>query len=243
MSESVDIEAIILAGGQGTRLYPHTAEIPKPLVTVGDRPIIEILIHTLRRRGIRRLRLAVSHLAHLIEAALGDGRGLGVEITYSREPRPLSTIGPLTLMEDLPEHFLVVNGDILTDLDFRRLYEGHRERGVVATVATCRRENRVDYGVIETDAQGRLAAFHEKPARTVTVSAGVYVFSREILRYVPRGERFGFDDLMATLLARGEPVATYPIAGYWLDVGRLEDYAVANQEFDRIKALLLSDPG
>lgn len=239
MTNLPDIETVILAGGKGTRLYPYTSEIPKPLVKIGNRPIIEILIHTLRRCGIRKLRLAVNHLADLIIDALGDGHSLGVDIIYSREQKPLSTIGPLTLMNNLPDHFLVVNGDILTDLDFRHLYQSHLDTGAKATIATCRRDNRIDYGVIETAPDGHVIGFCEKPTHAVTVSAGIYVFSREILRLVPSGEPFGFDQLMLTMLKEKEPIATYPFNGYWLDIGRIEDYNTANQDVDRIEKLLL----
>lgn len=241
MTKPTDIEAIILAGGQGTRLQPYTADIPKPLVTVGDRPIIEILLHTLRRSGIAQVRIAVNHLAHLIMATLGDGSDFNMKITYSRELEPLSTVGPLTLMDDLPEHFLVVNGDILTDLNFRRLYEHHIDSGTKVTVATCRRANQIDYGVMEIGPTGLVIGFTEKPTTTVTVSAGVYVFSRDVLRYVPRGGKFGFDQLMLKMLSENEPIATYPFDGYWLDIGRVEDYMRANNEIERIERLLLAD--
>ncbi len=241
MKEHTHIQAVILAGGQGTRLQPYTAEVPKPLVRIGERPIIEILLHTLRRHEITRIRLAVNHLAHLITSALGDGSALGMELAYSHEDRPLSTVGPLTLIPDLPEHFLVLNGDILTDLDYRRLYTHHVENGAMVTVATCQREHRIDYGVMEVGATGLVTGFAEKPSQQYTVSAGVYVFSREVLRFVPRGEAFGFDQLMLRLLECGEPIVTYPFDGYWLDIGRVEDYLKANEDIARIESLLLAD--
>ena len=242
MDEHAKIEAVVLAGGRGTRLQPYTAEVPKPLVSIGGRTIIEILLHTLRRHNITRVRLAVNHLANLITTALGDGRDCGMEVTYSHEDRPLSTVGPLTLMRDLPEHFLVLNGDILTDMNYRRLYDYHMDNGALVTVATCQREHRIDYGVMEIGATGRVTGFSEKPSHRFTVSAGVYVFSREVLRYVPEGEPFGFDQLMLRLLEGGEPIATYPFDGYWLDIGRVEDYLQANEDIERINRLLLTDP-
>jgi NDP-sugar pyrophosphorylase family protein len=230
--------AVILAGGKGTRLQPYTAEVPKPLVTVGDRPIIEILLRTLKRHGITDIRVAVNHLSHLIMAALGDGRDLGLRISYSREEKELSTVGPLTLMTDLPENFLVVNGDILTDLDYNRLFAHHLEQGTKLTVATCRRENMVDYGVLATGPTGLVTEFREKPSYDFTVSAGVYVFAREVLEFVPKKERFGFDDLMHALLERKEPISTFPYDGYWRDIGRPEDYAQVNNELERVEELL-----
>jgi len=238
MPSHTDITAVILAGGQGTRLLPRTAEVPKPLVRVGDYPIIEILLKRLRRCGVSRAHIAVNHLSHLIMETLGDGSRFDMRIHYSQEETPLSTIGPLKLIEDLPQQFLVVNGDILTDMDFAALMAYHREQELPLTVATCRRESRNDYGVLETGPTGLVTGFTEKPTFSFTVSAGVYAFSREVLRYVPEGEPFGFDRLMLTLLENHEPIATYPFEGYWLDIGRHEDYQQANDDIDRIEELL-----
>jgi len=233
-----NLTAVILAGGKGTRLLPHTAETPKPLVKVGQYPIIEILLKCLQRAGFTRVCIAVSHLSQVIVDALGDGSRFDLQIQYSQEETPLSTIGPLTLIEDLPEQFLVVNGDILTDMDFAALMEYHRGQQVPLTVATCQRESRNDFGVLEIGSTGMVTDFTEKPTFSFTVSAGVYVFSRDVLQYVPKGERFGFDQLMETLLENSVPVATYPYDGYWLDIGRHEDYQQANEDIDRIKGLI-----
>ena len=238
MRETPVRTAVILAGGQGTRLRPYTSEIPKPLVPVGDYPIIEILLRRLKESGVTDVRIAVNHLAHLITSALGDGGRFGLNVSYWPEEKPLSTIGPLALIENLPEEFLVVNGDILTDMDFSKLADHHRQQGVKLTVATCRREVTNDYGVLEVGSTGLVTGFREKPSFSFTVSAGVYVFSRDVLAYVPRGERFGFDQLMHTLIDRGEAVATYPFEGYWLDVGRIDDYEQANRDIERIRELL-----
>ncbi len=221
------MEAVILAGGKGTRLQPYTAEIPKPLVTVGDRPIIEILLARMKKCGIKRVHLAVNHLAHLVMAALGDGSRLGIEIVYSREETPLSTVGPLKLIENLPEHFIVANGDILTDIDFQTLFDYHIDGGAKLTVATQQRTTKIDYGVLETSTQGTVSGFREKPTYTFVVSMGIYVFSREVLKVVPEGQRFGFDDLMLALLKRREAINTFPFDGFWLDIGRPEDYEKA----------------
>lgn len=233
-----EIQAVILAGGKGTRLAPYTAEIPKPLVTVGSRPVIEILLYRLRKSGVEKVYMAVNHLAHLIMAALGDGRRLGMELHYSHEERPLSTVGPLTLIDDLPEHFLVANGDIITDLDFRSLYDYHVEKQSLVTVATCRRQTESNYGVMEVNDSGRLIAFSEKPCIDFTVSAGIYVFSRKVLELVPRGKPFGFDDLMAEMLKQDLPVETFPCEGFWLDIGRIEDYEQAGRQLDIIDKLM-----
>lgn len=230
-------DAVILAGGKGSRLEPYTRETPKPLVLIGQRPIIEILIGGLRRSGIKRLHVAVNHFADKIEESLGDGSRLGMEIHYSHESMPLSTVGPVRLMENLPEHFLVVNGDILTDIDYRILYRNHIESGCKLSVAVCKREHTLDYGVITIDANCRITQFEEKPSIDRTVSMGVYLFSRELLAFVPRDQKFGFDDLMNTLLKKGEPVNAYCYDGYWLDIGRISDYHQANLDVKRIEKL------
>jgi len=233
----VKMEAVILAGGKGSRLKPYTAEIPKPLVPVGDRPIIEILLKSLQRAGVEKVRVCVNHLAHLIIGLLGDGRHYDVEIEYSHEDKPLSTVGPLKLIKDLPDNFLVVNGDVLTTIDYRALFESHLDSKALLTVATCRRRHPVDYGILTTDRDNVVVGFQEKPVLDYTVSMGVYVFSRKLLEYVPENAKFGFDDLMLTLLERKAAVRSYPYEGYWLDIGRVEDYEQANRDISLIEEL------
>lgn len=236
--ESSGLTAVILAGGKGTRLQPLTAEIPKPLVTVGDRPIIEILLRRMVRCGVDRAVLCVNHLSHLIRATVGDGTELGLEVEYATEDKPLSTVAPIARVADLPNDFIVANGDILTDIDFARLMEFHRQQGTLVTVATHERVSEVDYGVIETDSTGLVTAFLEKPSYEVTVSMGVYAFNRRVLDLVPPDSPFGFDDLMNTLLGEDHRVATYPFEGYWLDIGRLEDYHRAQIDISQREELL-----
>ncbi|MBU0982652.1 MAG: NTP transferase domain-containing protein [candidate division Zixibacteria bacterium] len=231
------MEAVILAGGQGRRLLPHTAEIPKPLVPVGDRPIVEILLGQLKKAGVTRVHMAVNHLADMIESALGDGSRLGLEIRYSHEPAPLSTVAPLKLIPDLPDNFLVINGDILTDLDVGRLYDLHTSKGVALTVATHARSETIDYGVITTGPDNVVRGFAEKPHYDFVVSMGVYVFARRLLTVVPEAVPYGFDDLMAELLKNGEPVLTCPYDGYWLDVGRPADYEQAQRDITTLDFL------
>ena len=232
------MEAVILAGGKGTRLQPYTKDIPKPLVPVGGKMIIEFLLARLRTAGVRKVYIALGHLAHLIEAVLGDGERFGLEIVYSLEKEPLSTVGPLKLIPDLPETFLVANGDILTDLDLDALYEDHLKSGAKLTVATHCRTETTDYGVLELNAEHRVTGFYEKPVNELMVSMGVYVFSKSVLEYVPYGQKFGFDDLMLTLLDAGEPVNAFVYDGYWLDIGRPSDYEIANRDIDKISSLL-----
>ncbi len=232
------MQAVILAGGKGSRLKPYTTEIPKPLVTVGDRPIIEILLARMKRHGVDRVTLAVNHQAHLIQAVLEDGSRLGLTIDYSHESSPLSTVGPLKLIDSLDDHFLVANGDVLTDLDFKALYDFHLKQGGKLTVAVHRRTNRVDYGVLEIDPAGQVIGFKEKPSYDLTVSMGVYVFSRSVLDFVPDGRFFGFDHLMYALLDKGQKVNAFVFDGYWMDIGRPEDYEQANLDVQRIPGLL-----
>ena len=218
-------------------MLPHTAEIPKPLVPVGEKPIIEILLAQLRKAGVTRVHMAVNHLAHLIISLLGDGSKYGMQINYSVEDSPLSTVGPLKLIEDLPANFLVANGDVLSDINIRTLYNAHCRSLAALTVATYEREEKIDYGVLETAADNTITGFAEKPSYKFVVSMGIYVFSRTVLDYVPEGVPFGFDDLMLELLRQQQKVISYPYDGYWLDVGRPDDYARAQADVERIMRL------
>jgi mannose-1-phosphate guanylyltransferase len=227
------VKAIILAGGKGTRLRPYTSVLPKPLMPLGDVPVIELIIRQLAHFGFRDIILSVGYLAELLRAYCGDGERWNVRISYSHEDRPLSTIAPLMLVRDqLTETFLVMNGDVLSDLDFRAFEAFHRAKGGLATIATARREVTIDFGVIHTDPDGRIVNFLEKPRYNQFVSMGIYLFEPDILRYVPAGgQAFGFDNLMAELTRNHAGVYTYPHEGLWLDIGRLEDYERAVEEF------------
>jgi len=225
------MRAIVLAGGKGTRLKPYTTTIPKPLVPLGDRAVVEILIGRLKRSGINSLTLCVNHMAELIMAYCGDGTRWGVKIEYSKEEAFLSTVAPIKLVKDLPENFLVMNGDLLTDMDFRDLYSYHLRGNALLTVATYKRNPKIDFGVIDVDEDNGVAiGFKEKPEYELSVSMGVYVFTKKVLDYVPDDGPFGFDDLMHTLLDRKQTVRVYPYDGYWLDIGRPEDYEKANED-------------
>lgn len=227
--------AIVLAGGKGTRLRPYTVVLPKPLMPIGDYPILEVIIRQLAVHRFDRITLAVNHQASLIQAFFGDGTRWGVRIDYSLESRPLSTIAPLRLIADLPEDFLLMNGDILTDLDFADLLRRHRESDALFTVAAAAREHTLDYGVLSIDDGNRLIGFQEKPAVRYCVSMGVYVVSREVLSLVPPDTAYGFDNLMHDLIRRGDHVSVYTHEGYWLDIGRPDDYLQAIDEFERLK--------
>jgi NDP-mannose synthase len=235
------MRAVILAGGRGTRLRPYTTFFPKPLMPVGDMPILEVVIRQLRHAGITDIVMAVGYLAELLEAYFGDGSRLGVRIAYSKEAIPLGTAGPLALIPDLGETFLVMNGDVLTTIDYAALIAAHRRSGALASIATHRRDVRIDLGVIETDASGRLTDYIEKPTYHYHVSMGIYIFEQVVLDYVTPGQRLDFPELILRLLAAGRSVQSFPFDGYWLDIGRPDDYEQAIEEFERLKGQFLPE--
>ena len=231
----------MLAGGKGTRLAPYTAVFPKPLMPVGDMPVLEILLRRLAAAGFTRVHLAVGHLAELIEAYFGDGSRFGVELVYWRENEPLGTAGPLATIETSAEHLLVMNGDLFTTLDFRDLLTRHEQSGATATIAVLRREIPIEFGVVQVETD-RVVGFEEKPTITYDVSMGVYVFDRSVARLIEPGTPLDFPDLLARLLARGDRVDAFRSNCFWLDIGRPEDYAVAVDRFEELRLELLGGP-
>lgn len=232
-------EAFILAGGKGVRLRPYTTLIPKPLVPIGDYSILEIVLRQLATCGFTKAILAIGHLGHLIHAYVGDGSQWGIEVEYLHEESPLGTIGPiLTSLDGRPDNFLIMNGDVLTDIDFADVLETQIESGAPLTVATYQRDHRVDFGVLDID-HDHVTRFREKPTYTYSVSMGVYAVSAATLRQYEPGLPFGFDDLILDLLARDLQPVTYPYSGFWLDIGRPDDYDRANTEFPLLKPMLL----
>lgn len=233
------MRAVILAGGKGTRLKPYTIVIPKPLVPIGEYPILEIIIRQLVFYGFRHITLAVNHQAEIIQAYFGSGEKWGITIDYSLEDRSLSTMGPLRLIHDLPENFLVMNGDILTDLDFKAFHDFHIAQNNIFTVSSYQREVYSEYGVLQVDHLNRLIDFKEKPVVKYNVSMGVYMANRDVLHYVPEGQPYGFDNLMIDLIAANNPARVKPFDGYWLDIGRPDDYSQAIDEFEILKERFL----
>jgi len=235
------MKAIVLAGGKGTRLLPYTALIPKPLMPIGEMTIVEILLRQLSFYGAKDVTMCTGHQAALIEAVLGDGSRYGVKLSYRREEQPLGTIGPLRVMlDELPERFLVMNGDILSNLPFSELYAASDAKSASLTVAVYERPLKIDLGVLELDSEGAVTDFREKPTVPFWVSMGLYVMSRETLRrFVPLGEPFGFDQLMHAMLAAREPIHTFPFRGHWLDIGRSDDFSEAQGEFEKNRPLYL----
>ncbi len=230
--------AVVLAGGQGSRLRPYTVVLPKPLMPVGEYPILEVILRQLAAQGFDRVTLAVNYQAEIVRAFCGDGSRWGIAIDYSLETVPLSTIAPLRLIPDLPEYFLLMNGDVLTDLSLQKLYEDHVSQKRKFTIAASERVNVVDYGVLHAR-ENRLVGFEEKPKFQYLVSMGVYMLHRSVLDRVPHGQKFGFDDLMLDMLAQDESVYIEHHAGYWLDIGRVEDYMRAVDEFNDWRKRLL----
>lgn len=228
------MRAIILAGGKGTRLRPYTSTLPKPLVPVGDRAILEVVLSQLKQAGVERVTLAVNHLAHLIMAYFGDGSRWGLPIDYSLEDQPLGTIAPLKLIRDLPETFFVMNGDILTDLDYHQLFKDHLAGGADITVATFKRTNKIDFGVLQTSTDHNIVAFEEKPDYQFQVSMGVYVINRSLLDIVPDGQPYGFDNLMLDCISKNRRAVSWLHKGFWLDIGRPSDYEEANECIDKL---------
>lgn len=223
--------AVILAGGKGTRLRPYTLAMPKPLVPVVDKPILEIVLRQLEKQGFRSINVAVNHQADLIKAYFGDGSKLGLDIHYFLEDKPLGTMGPLTNMDNLSEDFLVMNGDILTDINFSAFLEHHVNEKAMFTISSYERTQLVDYGVLNIH-NDRLIGFEEKPHLKYDVSMGIYAMNRNIVEYIPKDTFFGFDDLMEKLLENDMPIHTKKYHGYWMDIGRPEDYEQAVDDIE-----------
>ena len=235
--------AIILAGGRGTRLRPYTVVLPKPLMPIGDYPILEVLVRQLSYYGFDHLTMAVNHQADIIQAYFGNGEKWNVNIDYSLETKSLSTMGPLKLIKELPPNFLVMNGDILTDLDFGEFYESHVREQNLFTVACHERELNSEFGVLEIDSLGRLLEFKEKPVFKFNVSMGIYAANKNILRRIPFHKKYGFDHLMLDLIKAKKPAKVKEYDGYWLDIGRPDDYSKAIDDFEQLKDKFLKcDP-
>ena len=225
------MKVVIQAGGKGMRLRPYTTVLPKPLLPVGSKPVLELLLRWVRRNGARDVYITTGYLGHLIRAFCGDGRQWDLNIIYSEERETLGTIGALSLLrEELNETFLVINGDVLTDLNVGAFVRSHRASGAALSVATMRRSIRLDFGVIEAE-EGMVTHFREKPHLSHLVSMGIYCMEPSMLQHIPPGIPFGFDDLVFRMLDLKSPVHTFRHNGFWLDVGRIEDFQKA-QDLD-----------
>ena len=235
--------AIILAGGRGTRLQPFTMTIPKPLLPLGDVPIIEVVIRQLAAAGVKRIILTLGHMAHLFIATIGEISRLGVEIEYCREEEPLGTAGPIRLVNNLEEDFIVMNGDLLTTLDYHALFSTHINNNAWGTIAVSLRHVMIDYGVVIATDANLLSEYREKPTISYNVSMGINVLSRRCLDFIPHGKKFDMPQLMLAMQQAGKPVYCFKTDCYWQDIGRFDDYNRASDDFVHNAAQFLPDSG
>lgn len=236
------MKAVILAGGKGARLAPYTKILPKPLMPIGDMPILEVLLRQLKAAGVNNVVITVGHLAALLRTYFSDGRELGLNITYSYEDKPLGTAGPLALVDGLNDTFFVMNGDVLTTMKFQELLQFHKSQGAVATIAAHQRTVKIDLGVLQhADGDYRVTNYIEKPSYDYLVSMGIYIFEPEVLKFIPRNEYLDFPNLVLKLIAAGKKVCYLPHDGYWMDLGRPDDYEQAAQEFEALRDEILPE--
>jgi NDP-sugar pyrophosphorylase family protein len=234
------MKAIILAGGKGTRLAPYTTVFPKPLMPIDGMPILEVIVRQLSHFRIKEMVLAVSQQSEpLLSAYFGNGSRYGVDIHYSKEEKPLGTVGPLSTIPNLPENFLVMNGDILTTLDYQKLIKFHRQHRGMVTIAMSQKKVKLELGVMEFDRTHRLTRYIEKPTFLYSVSMGVYVFEKRVLNWISAKKYLDFPDLIQKLVKKGQKVICYPSDDFWLDIGRHEDYEEAQEKFTEMRKKLL----
>lgn len=236
------MRAVILAGGRGTRLAPFTYVLPKPMMPIGDKTILEILLRQMKRAGINHVVLTVGHLAGLMQAFFQDGQQYDLDITYSYEAVPLGTAGPLAMVPNLEKTFMVSNGDVLTLLNFNDLLDFHRQQNAICTIAVHERAVHIDLGVIEqNNGDYVITGYVEKPTLNYRVSMGIYIFEPRVLEYIPKNQYLDFPDLVKILLANGERVVGFPFNGYWRDLGNPEDYSQACLDFEQMRSQFLPE--
>ena len=229
------ITAVIMAGGKGTRLRPYTISLPKPLVPVGNQPIIDIIIKQLAKCGFYKISIAVNHMADIIIAYIGDGKKYDVSIEYSIENIPLGTIGPLKCIENLDDNFIVMNGDVLTDINYRKMLKQHINSKADLTIAAVERISVIDFGVLKTDSN-RLVEYLEKPQYTNLVSTGIYILNKSLINLIPAETNFGINNLVEILLQHKDRynICLFKHTGYWLDIGRPDDYQKACDDVESL---------
>lgn len=229
------MQAVILAGGLGTRLAPYTTVLPKPLMPIGELPVLEVIIRQLRSVGFTRIELATGYLSGLLEAYFGDGSRWDVQIRYHLERERAGTAGPIALLESwLDDVFLVMNGDVLTDLDFGDLLQSHVASGAVLTAATCEREITLPLGAIVHGSDGAVTDYVEKPTYHFECSAGIYAMKKTVVSFIERGRPYDLPELVRRLIEIGQPIRTFPITGFWLDIGTPDDFRRATEEFETL---------
>jgi NDP-mannose synthase len=235
------MDAVVMAGGKGIRLAPYTATFPKPLVPLGDKPVLEILLAQLRTAGVERVILAVNHLHQLIRAFCGDGSAFGLKLEYSLEDEPLGTAGPISnVLDRVGDDFIVCNGDLLTNFDVATMVKVHREVCADASIAVFHRELKIDFGLVDVDHDMRLTGYREKPAFEFLVSMGLYVLARDAVRpHLRQARRLDMPDLMRAIVAAGRQVRCHRQECIWLDIGRPDDYAAAQNIFEQNRDVFL----
>lgn len=244
MLPAVARRAVILAGGLGTRLRPYTVVLPKPLMPVGDRPVLDIVIRQLHAARFDRVTMATGYLAELIEAFFRDGADYDLPIDYFREHEPLGTVGALGLIDELDDPFLVMNGDILTDLDYGQILDDHIRSDAIATIATRTTKVQISLGVLDfadSDDPTLLTNYFEKPNIEYESSMGVYCFDPRVREFISPGERLDFPDLMLRLVHEGEKVRAWRSNDFWLDIGRPEDYEQAQDDIEALRHRLIPE--
>lgn len=225
------MKAIILAGGKGRRLLPYTTILPKPLMPLGNKPILQIILSQLKKSGFTEVILTVGYLEELIRAYFGDGSRFGLKITYSREEKPLGTAGPLSILRDLTEDVLVMNGDILCNIDFGELRNKHLSQKNDLTVCVYDKRVKISLGVLELDQDGRVSDYIEKPEYKFNASMGIYILKSSFIARIPQDKKYDMPDFVKDLIRMKAKVGTYSFNGDWYDIGRLEDYQVAQDKF------------
>ena len=235
------MQAIILAGGQGIRLKPYTTVLPKPLLPVNEKPIIEIIIRQLAEAGIKEIIVSVGYLGQLLEAYLRDGSQYGIKIDYSREEKPLGTAGPISLIDNVSDDFFVINGDTLCDVDFTTMLQEHRDSANAATVSAYRKKHTIDLGTLELDDNLQITAYNEKPTIDYIVSMGIYVFKSSVKKELEVGAHLDLPDFIMQLRDKGYGVGAYMHSGIWMDMGRPSDFEKIQDEeslSSQVKALI-----
>lgn len=240
MENNKPVKAILLAGGKGTRLRPLTAVFPKPLVPLGEKPIIEILLSKLKNSGLTDITISTGYLAGLVMAICGDGSKFGVKIEYVGEDQPLGTAGSISLIDNLTDDFVVMNGDLLTTLNFKKMIAFHREQDADMTIGIHRREVKIDFGVVDTE-DGIFKGFREKPTFNYDVSMGFNILSRRVLKYIKKNEYLDMPELILKVHENGGKVSCYHEDCYWLDIGRMDDYAQAQMDYTENAAEFLGE--
>lgn len=228
-SQTLPLQAVVMAGGQGTRLLPLTENTPKPMLHVGDRPLMEIILEQLKGAGISQVKVTTHHKREKITDYFGDGKAFGLDLSYLYEDRPLGTAGALGLIRPPKETILVMNGDVLTQVNFRAMLEFHRDMKADLTAAVCQYDFKVPYGVVESDA-ALISKINEKPTLEFFVCAGIYLLEPSACRLIPKGRRFDMTDLIGLLIKKKRRVASFPIHEYWLDIGKPADFATAQRD-------------